>query len=96
MKLKIVNTGKSIEIKSEDTSIAVVVVNGEFVFHQSLQGRDTKAAMKVQASIKNFVGNKLDKKMSYQKRFAKVASLINSLGDVTSFRTLGNRLTNVI
>lgn len=96
MALKVFKTANSIRIASIDNSIIVARVNGELRVEQSIvPGRDMKAAMNASTELKNVLRNKIDKKMNYQKRFAKVVSMIEEMGEVKSFAVLKNKLSAV-
>jgi hypothetical protein len=96
MSLKIVKTPTSIKISSFDTSITLVMKNGDLQLEQSLGGanRDIKAAMQATKELKTLITKKIDTKMNYLRRFAKVVEIFNSFENVKTFKVLKNRLEN--
>ena len=87
---------KSIIIANGTTQIAIVKEKNEVVFHQSFNGgRDTKAAAKVQTQLKAIMGT-YDSKLSYEKRFSKLATVINLVGNTKTFLAMSRRLKNFV
>lgn len=89
--LKINKTPQSIRISKDGSTITIVRTNKAITFHQSIEAKDVKHATQAQMDMKKLIDN-MDSKTNYQKRFSKLATSLNEMGAIPSFRGLSQRL----
>jgi len=92
--MEIVSSHKSITVRSERTSVTMVMVNGKFEFHTTASSSDQTIAQSVFKGLKSLVVNFANKKVAYAERLPKVAKQLESFG-ATSLRVLVNKMNKL-
>jgi hypothetical protein len=91
----VVKTSSSIKIGTPLSYMLIVRQEKQIIFHQSLEAKDVQPATKAQIAITKVI-KAMDGKSNYEKRFSKIATMLNSMGEISSFRILNNKLALAI